>query len=143
MIFDFKLSVRKISSFLDLMQVLINFCFSIFRVMSLIKRFFILLIIDFSQSSKTYLNINKVSKFVCEIVKDESKNNKNMKTVITFLDHNQFPEYFLNNMFKCFPKDIAKVILQPIELELIEESKFSFHKSSMVVYISDVFEKVR
>lgn len=108
--------------------------------MKLIKVFFILFLVNFSISSKLSRNLDKMREFVCEVAKSEKVITKEMKTIVVVVDENFFPKNFPNDIMTCLPRNVAKVVIDSFESE---QMNASFHKSSLVVYISDVFEKVR
>lgn len=98
-----------------------------------------------SQSVKNYLqeemqqNFSLLRNFTCAAVKNELDKNPDMRTVAMVELENNFPHEFSNEVLKCLPIDVTKMILNP---HADEETQLILPRQTMVIYVADKVEWV-
>lgn len=88
----------------------------------------------------------KLQKEICAIVKREVENHPEIKIISIVIGINDHPQTFVNDLIKCLPSDVSKVIIIPPEnygeFQYYDKKYMWIPKSSLNIYISQFAAQV-
>lgn len=79
--------------------------------------------------------------FTCAAAKDEFERHPEMRTILLAELEHSFPSDFSQEILKCLPSYVAKIILNP-HTNVIKNESMKLPKETMVIFVADKIEKV-
>lgn len=93
---------------------------------------------SFQQTQSCHDQENLLVDFTCAVARDELKNYPEMTTIAVIELENNFTLNFISEILRCLPNNVSKIIsTQQNNLSV------SLTKSSLIIYVADVIEKVK
>lgn len=83
-------------------------------------------------------NFSLLRDFTCAVGKDELKNHPELQTIKLIELENDFPSNFSDEILKCLPDDVTKLVIRTNQ-----NGTFNTTKNMMVVYIASCVRKVK